>query len=69
MGDDTWDRLFGQHIDRSFPLPSFDIQDLDTVDDGVFNQIWPELEWLEFPSDFLLLDIFNYSIRTSHLNH
>lgn len=47
MGDDTWDNLFGKYIDRSYPFPSFDIQDLDTVDDGILSTIWSELEKYE----------------------
>lgn len=31
MGDDTWTQLFPNHFDKSFPYPSFNVRDLDTV--------------------------------------
>jgi len=35
MGDDTWELLFPGAFDHSFPFPSFNTRDLDTVDNGV----------------------------------
>ena len=36
MGDDTWEKLFppALHFTRSSPFPSFNVKDLNTVDDG-----------------------------------
>ena len=31
MGDDTWMQLFPDHFDKSYPYPSFNVKDLDTV--------------------------------------
>lgn len=31
MGDDTWTQLFPDHFDKSYPYPSFNVKDLDTV--------------------------------------
>ena len=35
MGDDTWARLYPGKFERAYPFPSFNVRDLDTVDDGV----------------------------------
>jgi len=35
MGDDTWESLYPDRFVQSFPYPSFDVWDLDTVDRGV----------------------------------
>ena len=34
VGDDTWIDLFPTQFDESYPYPSFNTRDLDTVDDG-----------------------------------
>lgn len=39
LGDDTWYKLFPNQFDEIYPFDSFDIQDLDTVDYGVMNNI------------------------------
>jgi GPI ethanolamine phosphate transferase 3 subunit O len=31
MGDDTWIQLYPEHFNESFPYPSFNVKDLDTV--------------------------------------
>lgn len=43
MGDDTWQLLFPDAFHRSFPFPSFNTRDLDTVDDGVLRHLLPEM--------------------------
>lgn len=43
MGDDTWQLLFPDGFDRSFPFPSFNTRDLDTVDNGVLEHLLPEM--------------------------
>lgn len=43
LGDDTWVSLFPSSWSRAFPFPSFDVKDLDTVDDGVSHHLVPEL--------------------------
>lgn len=34
MGDSTWNSLFPNRFKRLYPFPSFNIHDLDTVDNG-----------------------------------
>lgn len=42
-GDDTWMGLFPKQFSRAFPYPSFDVWDLDTVDRGVHDCLFKEL--------------------------
>lgn len=42
VGDDTWIDLYPRQFDVSFPFPSFNTRDLDTVDDGCLLRL-PEL--------------------------
>ncbi|XP_033210819.1 GPI ethanolamine phosphate transferase 3 isoform X2 [Belonocnema kinseyi] len=44
MGDDTWIKLFPGKFLRQFPAPSFNVWDLDTVDQEVEKRIFPELK-------------------------
>jgi len=39
VGDDTWIDLFPTQFNYSFPYPSFNTRDLDTVDDGCFYHL------------------------------
>lgn len=44
IGDDTWQKLFDDQLDpRSVFYPSFDVWDLDTVDRGVEEHLFPLL--------------------------
>lgn len=43
MGGDTWDMLFPRRFARSYALPSFNVKDLHTVDDGIERHLEPEL--------------------------
>ncbi|EXC47606.1 hypothetical protein L484_001472 [Morus notabilis] len=43
MGDDTWMQLFPHHFERSYPFPSFNVKDLDTVDNGCIDHLIPSL--------------------------
>lgn len=43
MGDETWMALFPKSFQRSFPYPSFDVWDIDTVDRGVEEHIVSEM--------------------------
>lgn len=69
MGDDTWEALFPGLIDTSFPFPSFNTRDLDTVDNGVMKHLAPELGkgmggWIElvvFLYVFWYLDLLDCS--------
>ncbi|GFQ96243.1 GPI ethanolamine phosphate transferase 3 [Trichonephila clavata] len=44
MGDDTWQSLFPNAFHRSFPFPSFNVKDLDTVDNGIEQHLFVEME-------------------------
>lgn len=37
VGDDTWMQLFPTQFASALPFPSFNVQDLDTVDNGVWQ--------------------------------
>ena len=39
VGDDTWEDLFPGHFSESYPYPSFNTRDLDTVDNGCLKHI------------------------------
>ncbi|KAK4885469.1 hypothetical protein RN001_001740 [Aquatica leii] len=44
LGDDTWESLYPNKFKRSYPYPSFNVFDLDTVDEGVIINLFPEME-------------------------
>jgi GPI ethanolamine phosphate transferase 3 subunit O len=41
VGDDTWMQLFPGQFASARPFPSFNVHDLDTVDDGVWQASLP----------------------------
>lgn len=59
MGDDTWLQLFPDHFEKSYPYPSFNVKDLDTVDNGVIEHLLPSLykeDWDVLIAHFLGVD-------------
>lgn len=59
MGDDTWLQLFPHHFEKSFPYPSFNVKDLDTVDNGCIEHLLPSLHegnWDVLIAHFLGVD-------------
>ncbi|XP_051185287.1 uncharacterized protein [Lolium perenne] len=59
MGDDTWTQLYPEHFNKSFPYPSFNVKDLDTVDNGVMEHLLPSLhenDWDVLIAHFLGVD-------------
>ncbi|KAL6504150.1 hypothetical protein OROGR_026073 [Orobanche gracilis] len=59
MGDDTWLQLFPHHFVRSYPFPSFNVKDLDTVDNGCITNLFPALyeeDWDVLIAHFLGVD-------------
>ncbi|KAF6163478.1 hypothetical protein GIB67_029327 [Kingdonia uniflora] len=59
VGDDTWVQLFPDHFEKSFPFPSFNVKDLDTVDDGCIQHLFPSLymaDWDVLIAHFLGVD-------------
>lgn len=39
VGDDTWNSLFGSIISQDFTVPSFDVHDIDGVDQYIFSKL------------------------------
>ncbi|KAI3459896.1 hypothetical protein Pfo_016559 [Paulownia fortunei] len=59
MGDDTWLQLFPHHFVTSYPFPSFNVKDLDTVDNGCITNLLPTLyeeDWDVLIAHFLGVD-------------
>ncbi|XVF79533.1 hypothetical protein PTKIN_Ptkin14bG0230600 [Pterospermum kingtungense] len=59
MGDDTWTQLFPNHFNKSYPFPSFNVKDLDTVDNGCIEHLLPSLhqqDWDVLIAHFLGVD-------------
>lgn len=44
MGDDTWSSLYPNRFSNSYPYPSFDVFDLDSVDNGINKHLLPEIK-------------------------
>ncbi|VAI28620.1 unnamed protein product [Triticum turgidum subsp. durum] len=62
MGDDTWTQLYPEHFNKSFPYPSFNVKDLDTVDNGVIDHLLPSLhenDWDVLIAHFLGVDVID----------
>ncbi|XP_019083847.1 PREDICTED: GPI ethanolamine phosphate transferase 3-like [Camelina sativa] len=59
MGDDTWTQLFPNQFQKSYPFPSFNVKDLDTVDNGCTEHLFPTLyedDWDVLIAHFLGVD-------------
>lgn len=59
MGDDTWLQVFPDHFQKSYPFPSFNVKDLDTVDNGCIDHLFPSLyqdDWDVLIAHFLGVD-------------
>ncbi|KAJ3073194.1 mannose-ethanolamine phosphotransferase gpi13 [Podochytrium sp. JEL0797] len=65
MGDDTWTNLFPTQFNESHPFPSFNVQDLHTVDNGCVEHLMPALdrkhEWDFAVAHFLGVDHVGHS--------
>ena len=48
MGDDTWVRLFPNSFHEAYPFDSFNVGDLDTVDNGVIANLFTTIQKNEF---------------------
>ena len=69
MGDDTWLDLYPKYFKRMFPFPSFDVKDLDTVDNGVVHHLVPELkrnDWDVVIAHFLGVDHCGHRYGPNH---
>lgn len=59
MGDDTWSGLYPKRFKRAWNFPSFNVWDLDTVDNGIVEKIYSEIkkdDWNLFIAHFLGVD-------------
>ncbi|KAK3927529.1 GPI ethanolamine phosphate transferase 3 [Frankliniella fusca] len=59
MGDDTWVGLYPHRFEREYPFLSFNVWDLDTVDEGIKKHLQPELkqnDWDLLIAHFLGVD-------------
>ena len=59
MGDDTWISLFPGRFNKQYPFPSFNVKDLNTVDDGILENLYGEIrsrDWDVIISHFLGVD-------------
>ena len=69
-GDDTWLSLFPNRFTRTYPFPSFDVWDLDTVDRGVEKHLFQELHrpqnWDVFIGHFLGVDHAGHKFGPTH---
>ena len=72
VGDDTWEGLFPGLLGASHPFPSFNVQDLDTVDAGVEQHARRELArgsaggWDVFVGHFLGVDHVGHTFHVRH---
>ncbi|KAL7646356.1 UNVERIFIED_CONTAM: hypothetical protein RMT77_003266 [Armadillidium vulgare] len=71
LGDDTWGDLFPGRFFRSFLFPSFNVMDLDTVDNGILDHIYEEIknkDWDVIIAHFLGIDHCGHRYGPSNLH-
>eukprot|EP00536_Pseudo-nitzschia_multiseries_P007401 jgi/Psemu1/195627/e_gw1.175.80.1 len=71
VGDDTWVDLYPRQFDESYPLPSFNTRDLDTVDNGCLDRLPLLLKHLRMngtSSDELEV-IVSHFLGVDHVGH
>uniref|UniRef100_A0A0N4Z269 GPI ethanolamine phosphate transferase 3 n=1 Tax=Parastrongyloides trichosuri TaxID=131310 RepID=A0A0N4Z269_PARTI len=69
MGDDTWVSLFKNKFNKQFDAPSFDVYDLDTVDNVVLENIYNEMkndDWSLIIGHFLGVDHCGHRYGPDH---
>lgn len=69
MGDNTWVELFPKRFLRDYGYPSFDIYDLDTVDNNLKNKLPEELkrdDWNVLIAHFLGVDHCGHKYGPNH---
>jgi GPI ethanolamine phosphate transferase 3 subunit O len=71
VGDDTWVDLFPRQFDESFPFPSFNTRDLDTVDNGCLERLPLLLKDLRMSGDKPeeLEVIVSHFLGVDHVGH
>uniref|UniRef100_A0A915AER8 GPI ethanolamine phosphate transferase 3 n=3 Tax=Ascarididae TaxID=6250 RepID=A0A915AER8_PARUN len=69
LGDDTWISLFPSQFHRHFDMPSFDVNDLNSVDDMIIGHIFEELsrsDWNVLIAHFLGVDHCGHKYGPNH---
>ncbi|EFO24581.2 hypothetical protein LOAG_03903 [Loa loa] len=69
LGDDTWVSLYPEQFRRKYHLPSFDINDLHTVDQMILNNLFGELvksDWTVLIAHFLGVDHCGHKYGPNH---
>lgn len=69
LGDDTWESLFPRQFVRTYPFPSFNVKDLHTVDNGILNNIYDEVQkkdWDVLIAHFLGVDHCGHRFGPNH---
>jgi len=64
MGDDTWMSLYPHHFNKSYPYPSLNVWDLDTVDNGCLSHIFDAISMKPIPSL-----IISHFLGVDHAGH
>ncbi|KAL0033440.1 hypothetical protein WJX77_009614 [Trebouxia sp. C0004] len=73
FGDDTWMQLFPTQFQRAIPFSSFNVMDLHTVDDGVWQNLIPTIrepaEWDVVIGHYLGVDHVGhtYDVHSPHM--
>ncbi|WAR00712.1 PIGO-like protein [Mya arenaria] len=69
LGDDTWQSLFPKQFTRKYPFPSFNVKDLHTVDNGILEHVYTELQnkdWDVLVAHFLGVDHCGHRFGPNH---
>ena len=69
LGDDTWQGLYPNRFFKSFPFPSFDVKDLDSVDNGILKNFFPQIKqakWDVTIAHFLGVDHCGHRYGPNH---
>ncbi|VDK44489.1 unnamed protein product [Anisakis simplex] len=69
LGDDTWTALFPTQFHRHFAMPSFDVNDLSSVDNMILSHIYDELsrpDWSVLVAHFLGVDHCGHKYGPDH---
>ncbi|RUS73480.1 hypothetical protein EGW08_018760 [Elysia chlorotica] len=69
FGDDTWMSLFPNRFDKHYEFPSFDVKDLHTVDNGILNHFYEEIQkadWDVAIAHFLGVDHCGHRYGPNH---
>lgn len=71
VGDDTWEDLFPNYFTESYPYPSFNTRDLDTVDNGCLSRLPALLRKLRTggASDAELEVVIVHFLGVDHVGH